>query len=93
MAFHRRKSETGRKARRIPKKNNLLVMAVYEECQLCASIAAPVACSNCYTLLCAECIESFDGKPVCCCCREELETPKRLAKVLMFPASHARCRA
>jgi hypothetical protein len=86
----RRKSR--RKIKRAEKNANLIVININEECQICKSTAIPVACSKCYTLLCGECIEDFHGKPVCSLCRDELEKPKRLAKVLMFPARPLRAR-
>src|SRR5271155_265202 len=78
----RRKSR--RKIKRTEKNANLIVININEECQICQSTARPVACSKCYTLLCRECIEDFHGKPVCSLCHDELEKPKRLAKILMF---------
>jgi|HubBroStandDraft_4_1064222.scaffolds.fasta_scaffold60677_3 hypothetical protein len=81
--FRHERRKSRRKIKRAEKNINLIV--INEECQLCQSTATPVACSKCYTRLCGECIEDFMGKPVCSLCRDELEKPKRLAKVLMFP--------
>jgi formylmethanofuran dehydrogenase subunit E len=78
-----------RKSRRRAGKNNSNLIVINEECQLCASIAPPIGCSKCYALLCEECIEYFNGKPVCSCCHDELENPKRLATILMFPGGTA----
>jgi hypothetical protein len=80
----------GRKSRRKPKKKaytNLVV--INEECQLCKSTAKPVGCSKCYLLLCEDCIEYIHGKAICGFCRDELQNPKRLAKVLRFSVSAA----
>ena len=67
-------------------KTDTNVIVINQECQICASAAKPVGCSKCYTLLCEDCIGYFEGKPICSLCRDELENPKRLAKVLMFYA-------
>jgi hypothetical protein len=80
--FRHERRKSRRKLKRAEKNTNLIV--INEECQICQSTAKPIACSKCYTLLCGECIEDFNGKPVCSLCRDELENPKRLAKVLMF---------
>jgi len=74
----------GRKFRRQPEKNNTNLIVINELCQFCASTAKPVGCSRCYTLLCEDCIDYLKGKPVCLFCHDELENPKRLAKILMF---------
>ncbi len=76
----------GRGSRRKQEKNNSNLIVINEECPLCQSTAKPVGCSKCYTLLCEDCIDYFNGKPVCSFCCDELENPKRLAKVLMFCA-------
>jgi|SRR5208282_4514686 len=74
--------------RKIPpqtkKERHTHLIVINEECQFCESTAVPVSCSKCYALVCADCIDNFDGRPVCSFCRNELEHPRRLAKVLMF---------
>jgi hypothetical protein len=74
-----------RKSRRKLKKADTNLIVINEECQLCKSMAKPVGCSQCYTLLCEDCVEYVKGKAVCSFCRDELQKPKRLAKVLVFP--------
>lgn len=74
--------ERGKLRRKL--KNNTNLIVINEECQFCESTAMPVACSKCYALVCADCIGNFNGRPVCGLCRDELEHPRRLAKVLMF---------
>lgn len=76
--------QEGRKFHRKQAKNNTNLIVINEECQFCKSTAKPVGCSKCYALLCEDCVDYFKGKPVCNFCRDELENPKRLAKVLMF---------
>ncbi len=73
-----------RKSRRKHEKKNTNLIVINEECQFCESTATPIGCSKCYALLCEDCTDYFQGKPVCSFCRDELENPKRLAKVLMF---------
>jgi len=82
-------AEQARKFLRKQEKKNGNVIVIHEECQFCGSMALPVGCSECDLLLCQECVEYLNGKPVCSCCREELESPRRLATVLMFPAGVA----
>ena len=72
-------------SRRKSEKNNTNLIVINEVCQFCESTAKPVGCSKCYMLRCENCIDCLKGKPVCSFCRDELENPKRLAKVLMFP--------
>jgi len=74
----------GRKSRRKHERQNTNLIVINEECQFCESTAKPIGCSKCYSLLCEDCIDYLNGKPVCSFCRDELENPKRLAKVLMF---------
>jgi hypothetical protein len=81
--------EEKRELRRKQQQNNSNLIVINEECQLCASIAPPVGCSVCFVLGCEECTEYFNGKPVCSCCLEELENPRKLATVLMFPGGRA----
>ena len=78
-----------RKPRHKPGKDNSNLIVIFEECQLCASTARAIGCSRCDTRLCEECIEYFNGQPMCNCCRDEFENPTRLAKVLMFPRGTA----
>jgi len=86
--FRYKPRKSRRKLKRAGKRTNLIV--INEECQLCQSTAAPVACSKCYTLLCGECVEDLKGKPVCSLCRDEVEKPKLLAKVLIFRSAASR---
>jgi formylmethanofuran dehydrogenase subunit E len=39
-------------------------------------MALQMSCSECGLLLCQECIEYLNGKPVCSCCLQELQTPR-----------------
>lgn len=79
-------SQQARKFLRKEEKTNGNVIVIHEECQLCGSMALPIGCSECNLLLCRECVEYLNGKPVCGCCLEELECPRQMARVLMFPA-------
>ena len=76
--------EEDRKSRRKQGKNNSNLIVINEACQFCESTAKPIGCSQCCMQLCEDCVDYLNGKAICSSCREELESPKPLAKVLMF---------
>lgn len=74
--------------RKLEKKDTNLIV-INEECQFCGSTARSVACSRCRVLMCEECIEYLNAKPLCSCCLDDVENPRRLATVLIFPSAKA----